>query len=124
MLLNDPTYVETARALAARIVKEGGADADARITWAWRQALQRTPSDKERAVAKRVLDKHQKDYAADAMDIRNTLVSKMQELEAEEFEELLRPAFREEEWMLIATGALLGFAVGEVQVLALEFLAS
>ncbi|WP_406691470.1 DUF445 domain-containing protein [Saccharopolyspora sp. ID03-671] len=62
------------------------------------------------------------DYAADAMDIRNTLVSKMQELDAEEFEELLRPAFREEEWMLIATGALLGFAVGEVQVLALELL--
>jgi uncharacterized membrane protein YheB (UPF0754 family) len=64
------------------------------------------------------------DYAADAMDIRNTLVSKMQELEADEFEELLRPAFREEEWMLIATGALLGFGVGEVQVLALEFLTS
>ncbi|SFT04941.1 DUF445 domain-containing protein [Saccharopolyspora flava] len=62
------------------------------------------------------------DYAADAMDIRNTLVSKMQQLDAEEFEELLRPAFREEEWMLIATGALLGFAVGEVQVVALEFL--
>ncbi|TDD87592.1 DUF445 domain-containing protein [Saccharopolyspora karakumensis] len=62
------------------------------------------------------------DYAADAMDIRNTLVGKMQELEADEFEELLRPAFREEEWMLIATGALLGFAIGEVQVLALEFL--
>ena len=64
------------------------------------------------------------DYAADAMDIRNTLVSKMKELDAEEFEELLRPAFREEEWMLIATGALLGFAVGEAQVLALEFLAT
>ena len=28
------------------------------------------------------------DYAADAMDIRNTLVSKMKELDAEEFEEL------------------------------------
>ncbi|TWG07479.1 DUF445 domain-containing protein [Saccharopolyspora dendranthemae] len=64
------------------------------------------------------------DYAADAMDIRNTLVSKMKELDAEEFEELLRPAFREEEWMLIATGALLGFGVGEAQVLALEFLAT
>lgn len=64
------------------------------------------------------------DYAADAMDIRNTLVGKMKELEAEEFEELLRPAFREEEWMLIATGALLGFGVGEAQVLALEFLAT
>lgn len=64
------------------------------------------------------------DYAADAMDIRNTLVAKMKELDAEEFEELLRPAFREEEWILIATGAALGFVVGEAQVLVLEQLAS
>lgn len=67
---------------------------------------------------------HVENYAADAMDIRNTLTSRMQELEPEEFEELLRPAFRQEEWLLIATGAVLGFAVGEVQVLALEFLSS
>ncbi|MER6992157.1 DUF445 domain-containing protein [Saccharopolyspora hirsuta] len=63
------------------------------------------------------------DYAADAMDIRNTLVGKMKELDAEEFEELLRPAFREEERTLIATGAALGFVVGEAQVLLLEHLA-
>jgi len=64
------------------------------------------------------------DYAADAMDIRNTLVSKMKELDAEEFEELLRPAFREDEWILIAAGAVLGFLVGEAQVLLLEHLVS
>lgn len=55
------------------------------------------------------------DYAADAMDIRNTLVAKMQELSVEEFEELLRPAFEQDEWILITVGALLGFAVGELQ---------
>jgi uncharacterized membrane protein YheB (UPF0754 family) len=64
------------------------------------------------------------DYATDAMDIRNVLVSKMKELSPHEFERLLRPAFEQDEWILIATGAVLGFAVGEAQVLLLEHLAS
>lgn len=55
------------------------------------------------------------DYAEDAMDIRNILVSKMQELEPEEFEKLLRPAFEQDEWILITVGALLGTIVGELQ---------
>jgi uncharacterized membrane protein YheB (UPF0754 family) len=64
------------------------------------------------------------DYAEDAMDIRNVLVNKMKELEPEEFEGLLRPAFQQDEWILIATGAVLGFCVGEAQVLLLEHFAS
>ncbi|GAB3135774.1 DUF445 domain-containing protein [Amycolatopsis sp. NPDC004378] len=64
------------------------------------------------------------DYATDAMDIRNVLVSKMKELSPHEFERLLRPAFEQDEWILIATGAVLGFLVGEGQVLVLEHLAS
>ena len=64
------------------------------------------------------------DYATDAMDIRNVLVGKMKELSPEEFEQLLRPAFQQDEWILIATGAVLGFAVGEAQVLVLEHLAT
>ncbi|MGW5724351.1 DUF445 domain-containing protein [Amycolatopsis sp. NPDC003865] len=64
------------------------------------------------------------DYATDAMDIRNVLVSKMKQLSPHEFERLLRPAFEQDEWILIATGAVLGFAVGEGQVLLLEHLAS
>ncbi|RSM39477.1 DUF445 domain-containing protein [Amycolatopsis balhimycina DSM 5908] len=63
------------------------------------------------------------DYATDAMDIRNVLVSKMKQLSPHEFERLLRPAFEQDEWILIATGAVLGFAVGEAQVLILEHLA-
>lgn len=64
------------------------------------------------------------DYATDAMDIRNVLVTKMKQLSPHEFERLLRPAFEQDEWILIATGAVLGFCVGEAQVLILEHLAA
>ncbi|RSM82184.1 DUF445 domain-containing protein [Kibdelosporangium aridum] len=64
------------------------------------------------------------DYAEEAMDIRNTLVQKMQELSPEEFEDLIRPAFQQDEWILITVGAVLGFAVGELQVLLVENLAN
>jgi ElaB/YqjD/DUF883 family membrane-anchored ribosome-binding protein len=60
--------------------------------------------------------KHAESYADDAMDIRNTLVNRMQQLTAEEFEGMLRPAFKEDEWSLIAVGAALGFLVGELQI--------
>lgn len=63
--------------------------------------------------------RHVERYAEDAMDIRNTLVQKMQELEPEEFEQLLRPAFQQDEWILIAVGAVLGFVVGELEVFLL-----
>lgn len=66
---------------------------------------------------------HIEDYARDAMDIRNVLIAKMRELSAADFEGLLRPAFQQDEWILITVGAVLGFAVGEVQSLILERLA-
>lgn len=43
VLLNDPTYVEASRALAARILQEGGRDTKTRLIWAWRQVLDRAP---------------------------------------------------------------------------------
>ncbi len=64
------------------------------------------------------------DYARDAMDIRNLLVVKMQQLDEVKFEELIRPAFEQDEWILISVGALLGFVMGEVQALFLEHFAS
>jgi len=76
----------------------------------------------KQAIARRLVErlpealKSVEDYAADAMDLKNTLVGKMQQLTAEEFEQLLRPAFQQDEWILIAVGAALGFLVGELQV--------
>jgi hypothetical protein len=65
-LLNDPTYVEAARAFAARIVKEGGRETGERMTWAYRQALGRTPRADELQVMTALFDKHLALYASDA----------------------------------------------------------
>lgn len=55
-------------------------------------------------------------YTEEAMDIDNVLRTKMAELTPEEFESILRPAFKEDEKLLIALGAGLGFLVGWAQL--------
>jgi uncharacterized membrane protein YheB (UPF0754 family) len=57
------------------------------------------------------------DYATDALDVHNTIVDKMRQLTPVEFEGILRPAFKQDEWKLIAVGAIIGGLVGELQVL-------
>ncbi|WP_132119722.1 DUF445 domain-containing protein [Actinocrispum wychmicini] len=56
------------------------------------------------------------DYLTEALDVGNTIARKMNDLSRVEYEELLRPAFRQDEWKLIAVGAIIGFLVGELQV--------
>jgi hypothetical protein len=65
VLLNDPTYVEAARAFAARILREGGEDGASRLTWAWRQALSRNPHPDEVRTMQQLLEKHLADYKQD-----------------------------------------------------------
>ena len=55
-------------------------------------------------------------YAMDALDINNTIVARMDRLTPEEFEGMLRPAFKEDERTLVIAGAVLGFLIGELQV--------
>ena len=64
VLLNDPTYVEAARAFAGRTLATAGND-EQRLTWAWRQALQRTPEASELATLRQVLAERRKSYLAD-----------------------------------------------------------
>ncbi|MEO7318632.1 MAG: DUF1549 and DUF1553 domain-containing protein, partial [Chthoniobacteraceae bacterium] len=66
VLLNDPTYVEAARAFAARIVRECNGDARQRIAWAFRQALGREPRTDEVATVGALFEKHSANYAGDA----------------------------------------------------------
>ena len=47
VLLNDPTYVEAARSLAAQILSECQGDTAERLAWAWQRALQRNPDATE-----------------------------------------------------------------------------
>lgn len=63
-------------------------------------------------------------YAKEAMDLGNTLASRLEVLPPPEFEGMLRPAFKEDEWILIAVGAALGFLVGLGQVIAFTLLAT
>lgn len=69
VLLNDPTYVEAARAFAARILSECGGTAEERLAWAWQQTLQRDPSAEEIATLRAVLDARLADYKNDAASI-------------------------------------------------------
>ena len=61
-LLNDPSYVEAARAFAALIVEQGGKD---RIGFAWRRALSRPPRVEERRLLGRLLEGHLREFRAD-----------------------------------------------------------
>jgi uncharacterized membrane protein YheB (UPF0754 family) len=63
--------------------------------------------------------RHAEDYLTETLDVRNTIATKMRDLTRAEYEDLLRPAFRRDEWKLIAVGAVIGFLVGELQVLLL-----
>lgn len=65
VLLNDPSYVEAARAFAKRILKECPGDTSARIQWAWRQALARAPRADEIETVRALLEKHLTEYRQD-----------------------------------------------------------
>jgi hypothetical protein len=55
VLMNDPTYVEASRALAQRILLEGGANDGSRLTYAFRLATARKPTGEETGVLRDLL---------------------------------------------------------------------
>ncbi|WP_460847684.1 DUF445 domain-containing protein [Nocardioides ultimimeridianus] len=77
--------------------------------------------DMQRLVAERTLSlvrsmPEVERYAAEVLDVENVLASKMAQLTPEQFEGIMRPIFKDDEWLMISVGALLGFVVGEIQV--------
>jgi hypothetical protein len=64
VLLNDPTYVEAARAFAGRILREAKGTPDERLAWAWQRALQRNPRPAEARTVRGLLDGHLLAYRA------------------------------------------------------------
>jgi hypothetical protein len=73
VLLNDPTYVEAARAFAEKIVKEGGAAPAERLTWAFRRALSRKPTAAELGLLGELQSKHLEQYRADPKSAEQVL---------------------------------------------------
>jgi hypothetical protein len=65
VLLNDPTYVEAARAFAARIVRESSGTPEERLGWAFQQALQRSPRPEELQTLSTVLNINRAYYQQD-----------------------------------------------------------
>lgn len=55
-------------------------------------------------------------YAEDAIDVENVVVNAMHKLTPVEFEGVLRPAFKQDEWKVILVGGILGAIIGELQV--------
>ena len=61
VLLNDPTYVEAARAFATLALQQ---PAETRLAWAWQRALQRTPDATEQRTVLALLEQHRARYKA------------------------------------------------------------
>ncbi len=68
VMLNDPTYVEAARALAQRAMLEGGANKAGRLEYAFRLATARKPTGKESGVLRSLLDKQVASFQRDRQD--------------------------------------------------------
>jgi hypothetical protein len=64
VLLNDPTYVEAARALAVRILQRGGQTTQERLAFALEQVLARQPRDEEFHELARLYEKHAQEFAS------------------------------------------------------------
>jgi hypothetical protein len=63
-LLNDPIFVEAARALAQSTLKKGGTRLRGRIDWAFLQALDRKPTPAERQILVALHQKSLAEFAA------------------------------------------------------------
>ena len=64
-LMNDVQHVEAARALAQRILNEGGANPGDRARWAWRLVTARYPSAEEAQILLNALQAHRERYLDD-----------------------------------------------------------
>ncbi len=64
-LLNDPTYVEAARALGQRVILEGGKTDEQRIQWLFRTVLSRSATVAEMSKVAELLEQLKLQYATD-----------------------------------------------------------
>lgn len=65
VLLNDPSYVEAARAFAELTIRHGGNSPRERLKFAFRRAVSRDATPAEAEILEKLLDKHLQEYKAD-----------------------------------------------------------
>lgn len=61
-------------------------------------------------------------HTTEVLDVENLIVDKMCQLTPDEYESILRPIFKDDELLVVTVGAVLGFLVGELQVVVIEHL--
>ena len=73
VLLNDPQYVEAARLLAERMLREGGATLDDRLTFAFRLLTSRHPLDHELTLLKDLYEQERDVFEANRANAQSLL---------------------------------------------------
>ena len=73
-LLNDPTFVESARSLAVRVIQEGGATDRDRVAWLYVHVLSRNPDQREREVLRNLVRVHRGHYDKNPQEADRLLV--------------------------------------------------
>jgi hypothetical protein len=73
VLLNDPTYLEAARAFAAQIILQGGKSDEDRCSYAIRQALSRAIHPEEERILSELKDRSYKEYIAQTEQAKRVL---------------------------------------------------
>jgi uncharacterized membrane protein YheB (UPF0754 family) len=63
-------------------------------------------------------------YFEERLQLEDMMIDKMRDLDSQSYENLLRPAFKDDEWIIVVLGAALGFLFGEVQAELIVHLAS
>ncbi|MHB8973645.1 MAG: PSD1 and planctomycete cytochrome C domain-containing protein [Pirellulaceae bacterium] len=73
VLLNDPSYVEAARSLAARVLQECHGTPEERLVQVWQLALQRNPREEEVKTMLELLNLHRNVYRGDPQAVDELL---------------------------------------------------
>jgi hypothetical protein len=68
-LLNDPSFMEAARAFAGEIVDFGGDSLESRIEFAAKHALSRVPTDAERKILSDLYAQQRAEYELNPVDV-------------------------------------------------------
>jgi uncharacterized membrane protein YheB (UPF0754 family) len=89
------------------------------VVWIGGARLQELKRDLVRLMLDRApaLFGHADARVVESLDLNKLIEARMTAMTAAEYEDLLRPAFKQDEWKLVAVGAVLGFLVGEAQLL-------
>ncbi|MCA9197127.1 MAG: PSD1 domain-containing protein [Planctomycetales bacterium] len=66
VLLNDPTYVESARQFARRVLTEGGDSMEAKLNWAFQTAVARSIRAEEQSVLLDLIAKHTAEFQSES----------------------------------------------------------